>query len=232
MSLRIPNANTMADGDGNEAQPAVPANPFAAGPGGFLGAQDLESKSSRASGLLVLGLVVAAAGGVLFGMRQLGMGPKLSLAEIKIDYPLDSDSLSASADHERILEDLRTGGNVQRVPLAMVQTNPFAWRALAPKEPAEKQQESLEDLSRRQAEERRKKVGDAAAKLVLNSVMGGRTPMARVDGQLVRVGDKVGEYFEVTAISGRSVDLTCEGQTFSISMGEPEDASVPGGPHR
>lgn len=232
MSLRIPNAGAMPPSDAGDGQGPLPANPFAAGPGGFLNAQDLESKPSKFSGLLVLGMVVAVAGGVLFGMRQLGMGPKLSLAEIKIDYPLDSDPLNANSDHERILEDLRTGGNVQRVPLEMVQTNPFAWRSLAPKEVPEKKQESIEDLSRRQAEERRQKTRDAAAALVLNSMMGGRVPMARIDGQLVRVGDRVGEYFTVKAISGRSVELASEDEVFSISMNEPEDASHPGGPPR
>lgn len=235
MSLRIPDANPMpTDGPGDDP-PAAAVNPFAAGPGGFLSASDLEGKSSRFSGVFVLVLVVATAGGVLFGMRRMGMGPRLSLAEIKIDYPLDGDSLQSNGDHERILADLKSGGNVHRVPLEMVQTNPFLWRTLMPKDAAAAKEVNAEDLTRKQAEERKRTIAEAASKLVLNSLMGGRVPMARIDGQLVRVGERVGEFFTVTSISGRTVDVECEGEEFSIVMGEKEEVApgpFGGGAHR
>lgn len=222
MSLRIPDANSMPPDGSGDGAPAPMVNPFAAGPGGFLSASDLESKSSRFSGVFVLVLVVAMAGAVLFGMRQMGMGPKLSLAEIEIDYPLEGGALQANSDHERILADLKSGGNVHRIPLEMVQTNPFLWRSLLPKETPAAKEATAEDLTRKQAEDRNRKIAVAASGLVLNSLMGGRVPMARIDGQLVRVGDRVGDFFTVTSITGRTVELECEGESFSIVMGEDE----------
>lgn len=225
MSLRIPDPSPVP-AEGADAQQAPLTNPFAAGPGGFLAANELDSKRGRFSGLMVLALVVVMAGGVLMGMRRLGMGPQLALAEIKIDYPLDTDPLNASQDHERILNDLLNGGNVSRVPLEMVQTNPFSWRSLMPREAATAGTNTV-DLTRQQAEQRRQVIKDAASNLILNSLMGGRVPMARIDGQLVRVGDRVGEHFTVKSIAGRAVELEGEGHIFTLKMGENED-SLPG----
>ncbi|MBL8747177.1 MAG: hypothetical protein JNK58_12585 [Phycisphaerae bacterium] len=225
MSLRIPDPNSMPSDDGKSAVDVSMLNPFASGPGGFLAPEELESKPNRFGGAVVLLLVAVTAGGVLFGMRRLGMGPKLSLAEIKIDYPLDSDPLTASGDHERILSDLQSNGNVHRIPLEMVQTNPFAWRSLIQKETPAAKEQNAEELTRRQEEERKQKIRGAAGTLVVNSLLGGQVPMARIDGQLVRVGDRVGEFFTVRSISGRVVELECEGEVFSLTMGEPEEGS-------
>lgn len=226
MNLQMPDANSMPQEGSESAEQSPLANPFSAGPGGFLTAADLESKPSKFSGALVLLLVVATAGGVLFGMRRLGMGPKLSLAEIKIDYPLDADPLTATGDHERILADLNSTRNVHRIPLEMVQTNPFSWRSLIQKETPAAKEADAEDLTRRQAAERKQKILDAAQKLVVNSLMGGRVPMARIDGELVRIGDRLGEYFTVRSITGRMVELECEGEVYSLAMGEPEEKSA------
>lgn len=227
MNLRIPDPNQASMNPAGDQAQAPLANPFASGPGGFLTPEELESKPSRAGGVLVLLLVVAVAAGVLLGMRQMGMGPKLALADIKIDYPIEGPAPTAGADHERILADLQTGHGVKRVPPDMVQTNPFAWRSLLPKDKPAAQPQDPMDLSRRQAEERRAKITDAAAQLVLNSLMGGRVPMARIDGQLVRVGDRVGEYFTVASIAGRTVELHADDQVFTLIMGEHENDAPP-----
>lgn len=209
-----------ADGAAN----APLTNPFAAGPGGFLvSADDAESRPSPLGSALVLLAVLATAAGVLFGMRQMGMGPKLALADIQIDYPIDAQSIVAAKDHERILDDLKTGGNLRRVPLEMVQTNPFAWRSLVQKETPGAKPIDEAELTRRQAEERRQMLADASARLSLQSIMGGGTPMARIGGELVRVGDRVGEHFTVSAITGRAVELVAGDQTFTLTMSEKSD---------
>ena len=79
MSLRVPDANAMPPEGAGDGSQAPLSSPFSAGSGGFLTAADLESKQSRFSGALVLLLVVAAAGGVLFGMRRMGMGRSRSV---------------------------------------------------------------------------------------------------------------------------------------------------------
>lgn len=224
MSLRLPapDSDPLAEPSASEGQAPL-TNPFAAGPGGFLTQADMESQGGKYNGAAVLVIVIGLAAGVLLGMRYLGMGPKVSLANIDIDYAFDTDTPAPSRDHTRILSDLQAGGKFRRVPLDMVQTNPFAWRSLAHQDTAPTGPDPA-DLNRKQAEARKKAISDAAKLLVLNSVMGGRIPVARVSGELVKVGDRVGEYFTVQAIGGRSVDLETEGQVFTLTLGEPDEA--------
>jgi hypothetical protein len=224
MSLRIPppEADPLADPAGDSGNAPL-ANPFAAGPGGFLTNSDLDLKGGKHNGVAILVIVIGLAAGLLMGMRHLGMGPKVSLANIDIDYAFDSDAPAPSKDHSRVLHDLQTGGKFRRVPLEMVQTNPFAWRSLVPPDTAATGPDPA-DLTRKQAEARRKAIADAAKMLVLNSVMAGRIPVARISGELVKVGDTVGEYFTVQAIGGRSVDLEADGQVHTLTLGEPDDS--------
>ena len=42
--------------------------------------------------------------------------------------------------------------------------------------------------------------------------------VARISGEAVRVGDTVAEYFTVTAIHGRTVELTADGMPFTLDM--------------
>lgn len=194
--------------------------PFAAGPAGFLTPQDLEPPPRRLGGAGVLILILVCAGGVLAGMRQLGMGPRLALADIKIDYPIESPAAHDMPDHSAVIEDLKSGGRVRRVPLELVQTNPFAWRSLLPAEVTPAPNAKDEDLARKKLEERQRLIAQAAGRLILHSIMGGRTPLARISGELVRVGDRVGEHFTVESISGRSVVLRSGEQLFTLTLGE------------
>jgi len=62
------------------------------------------------------------------------------------------------------------------------------------------------------------KVQSEFNKLELNSVLGGSMPIARISGEAVRVGDKIGDYFTVVAIHGRSVELSAEGEIYTLFM--------------
>lgn len=189
------------------------------------GAEQLapEPARGRFGGFAMLGIVILVAGGVLGVMRWLGMGTHLQLATVKIDYALD-ESASAIADHSRVLGDLRDSEKLVQVPLDKIQMNPFLWNALgltAPQAKAEADPAASQaELSRRAAEARRQEIQRALAALKLNSVMGGSAPIARVSGTLVRPGDRVGELFTVKSIGGRSVELTADGETYTLTIGE------------
>lgn len=227
MSLRVSNPEPSTPGNVEDASNAPLSNPFAAGTGGFVTEADLQSRSSPLQGLGILLAVLVAAAGILLGMRQMGMGPKLALANIEIDYPLEVQSPALSNSHEKILKDLNSGGDVQRVPLEMVQTNPFAWRDLIPDETPQITEVDPAELTRREEEERRKNIEARAEALVLNSVLGGRVPVARIGGQMVRVGDTIDEIFTVQAISGRSVEIASGEQTFTLTIDAQDEAKAP-----
>ncbi len=182
-------------------------------------AAEAVSPWSRFHGLAVLLLVIAVAAGVLFGMRRLGLAARFIASEIKIDYPLDRVG-TAGKDHKTVLMDLQSSGHIEQVPLEDIQMNPFSWRDLrtisqlpSGPDPAE--------LSRQEREARRQQAVAAAAKLKLHSVIGGQVPVARISGELVRVGDRVASIFTVAAIEGREVRITYADLSFTLTMGDP-----------
>ncbi|MEM8834397.1 MAG: hypothetical protein AAGD00_01125 [Planctomycetota bacterium] len=202
-------------------------------PGGASGASDelysgLESEGGKQllSGPALIIVIIAVAGGALFGMRKMGLGADLAIADVTIDYPFDEQKQSKSVeDHQKLLTDLRNSGQVVQVPLNSVQMNPFEWRggsemveaqAVEPIEDedptarAERlRQQRLQDLRRR------------VASLKLAGVMGGRVPMARINGELAQVGDTIDDDFVVAAIEGRRVTLEAMGERFELNIMQP-----------
>ena len=189
---------------------------LASGAGG--GAQGI---MGQLGGFAVLAIIIMIGSGLLFGMRQLGMAGGVELIDIKIDYPIDERDRASGPDHRSILEDLRTSGEVVQVPAELVQMNPFEWKAETT------QNEVVDDGPLREAERLRKEqaardnqIRSALASLKLNSVMGGRVPMAQISGTLVREGDTINPGFTVTRIEGRSVTLRVDGRDFVLTLGE------------
>ena len=179
-------------------------------------------RSSKFASIGIVVLVLAVAAGALFVMRKFGMGANIDLANIKIDYQFGQKETVVTADHDRILSDLQSSREIRQVPLEEIQMNPFAWNMRSRVTEDVVDTEALRrERERIEAEERRRTVQNAFDRLKLRSVVGGSHPMAQISGRMVRVGDEVGEFFTVTAIEGRSVELLADGQTFIMSLGEP-----------
>lgn len=187
--------------------------------------------------IMIVGLIVVA-GGSLVAMRKLGMGPSgASGSEVKIDY--DEKGSLASVNHQKVLDDLTASHIDQQVPTEQVQRNPFKMaesllgtlKIKQPEPPDDgiiKTLKEKEEAERRQREieEHRALVQATRDSLKVHSVLGGSMPIARINNETVRVGQKVADMFIVTAIHGRSVDITLDGQTYTISM----DGDEEGGP--
>lgn len=229
MTIRIPSLMppaessatdpSAADHDAME-QNAPLTTPFAHETVGLDG--DASLLKGRFSGVLVLLFVLCIAGGTLFGMRSLGRAGRIALLDIKIDYPLDSASVAANLkDQQLVLQDLRSSGHLKQVPLEEVQMNPFEWRSLGPTKSASSSKSALspEEIARREREARVQEINRAFSALRLNSIIGGRIPVARISGELVRAGGQVGEYFVVKSISGRGVTLIADDLEFELSLG-------------
>lgn len=188
-----------------------------------------KSKLSGQAALLVM-VLVAGAGGLL-AMRYLGMGPRSSQGEVvKIDY--DLNKVSESVDHNRVLADLSANRSAEQVPPDQVQRNPFKFAGSLESEAAptpDRPASADPDIARREREaaERQKRLDQAFASLDLHTVLAGSNPVARISGETVRVGDRIGEFFTVVDIQGRSVSLECDGKTFVLSLAE-EGGARPG----
>lgn len=198
-------------------------------PGSGVEAGEAPAKQSRVSRQTVLMILVfAAAGGALFAMRHLAMGPQSSVAEVQIDYDLHAAPAPVSgARHRRILDDLSTTGAEVQVPPDLVQKNPFKIaesltrpepvRDTGPGDADRRAREEAERL-RREQERRQREIESALASLNVQSVVGGPVPVARISGRTVRIGDVVEGIFTVVGIEGRSVTIEADGKLYTISM--------------
>lgn len=174
--------------------------------------------------IMALAAVLLLGGALLYGMRMIGIGPLKNLAMAKApDYDMSTVGMNKTADHKRVLAELTANYVQSQVPLENVQRNPFRMPDTMVKQetkpvPGEDPSKASETQKLRMAEMRKQKIKDAAAQLHLNGVLDGKVPVARISGEAVRVGDTVAEYFTVTAIHGRTVELTADGMPFTLDM--------------
>lgn len=177
--------------------------------------------------LLLVG-VVAASAALLFIMRRAGMGPSVTMATDKIDYDLNAAPVGRTKEHERVLADLGSSRVALQVPSQQVKKNPFEMTFVvatpedgaAPDRSAEIARAESE-RRQREAAARRQAIASALAALEVQGIVGGSTPVARVNDRVVRVGDVVGEFFTITAIRGRSIEVTIDGETHVVAMRQP-----------
>jgi len=205
-------------------------------PEGLPEASDLELEPQRPSfkfmnrgTLLIVGLAVLGMT-VIWGMR-LGRGElsgKLSDAQIeaRIEQALarltkpqtlsDDDPLlrqniqSLLSDTDSIVKLLANDPAKNQVPIEYVKKNPFDMGLAAVADGAG---------SQRQQDEMVKRLSAELGRLKLQSIVSGRMPIAMINDQMCRVGDRVGS-FTVTAIrqAELAVDLAAAGLTFNLTM--------------
>lgn len=185
-----------------------------------------KKKQLSQQSLVTLMVVVVGAGG-LFAMRKLGLGPQTTQAAAKVDLEVDG---GASADslrqYQRMIERLRLSARPVQVPQDRVVGNPFAMADvetdLGPTEPT-RLGPTGEELARQAREKRLQEVANELSTLKLQSVMGGRVPLARINDKIMKVGDRVGKNFELVAIEGRTAVLSAEGLEFELTLGQSVD---------
>jgi hypothetical protein len=189
-------------------------------------APDAQGRRLSAQTVFIVVLLVAT-GGVLFGMRQLGFGPTISFADTKIDYTPPARTI----DHKKLIEQLTASQVESQVPPEQVQKNPFSMAeslptnvVLAPTgDPEEDARRAASEANRRAIAQRLGEIEAALASIEINSILGGSNPIARVNGETVRVGDTIAEIFTVQAIQTRSIDLVVDGKTFTISLDDKNE---------
>jgi hypothetical protein len=216
------------DGSGSQQPGAAPSDTPSAATESLLGLELDPGTSGRrisANTLLLAGVIVVA-GGVLAGMRKVGLGPATATAAANFDASLADSAATPRRDHRPVLADLNATRTQLQVPDDQVRGNPFLFAALGgdATDPAAAERAAAEALKveaerlRKLASVREQQLAQSLTNLRLNSVVGGSRPRARINGQLVGVGERVGEFFIVKAIHGRAVDLDAEGKLFTLQM--------------
>lgn len=180
-------------------------------------------RRTKLGSLALLGIVVGVSVVLVFAMRKLGVSQKLDLPDIKIDYPIEQADMSViRKDHEKLIRQLNRTGDVVQVPLEQVQMNPFAlpMETTATTTPV-KPGTSPEDLAAKARTAKEKEIEAKLKSLKINSILSsGRVPVAQISGQVVRVGDLIGELFIVGKIEGRTVTLVSDGHEYELTVGE------------
>lgn len=188
----------------------------------LIGVQAGKARRKVSSGTITIGLVVALAGGALVFMRHMGLGAGIASAKdggklAEVEAP------KIRGDYAAVLADLTTSRTTNQVPVEKLKKNPFRLinSAIAPamstvdgSADASALRRQLEEAAKKRMAETaewEKKVTSAEQQLRLNSIIGGSNPLARISGQNVRVGDRIGEYFTVTEIGARHVTLQVDG---------------------
>ena len=182
-------------------------------------------KSKVSAQTIVLVAVLVIGSGLLFAMRRLGMGPGSSIAGIKIEY---EPGKSGSADRvDNLLASLDRLDDPVQVPEYLVTRNPFMLDIEAPVEdtPTTAVKPTGPDQATRNAQQRRLDLQKRFDQLKIQSIIGGRVPLAKINGETVTVGDAVADFFTVKAISGRSVTLTADDESYTLFMGESDVGS-------
>ncbi len=217
---------------GDDDTAIEPAGKESSGPGGFRmdslapGMGEITDAGARpkkySETLVFFAVLLVAAAGVLFGLRKIGVGPLragASTTTTKVDL---AAAQAGTADHRKVLADLRASQVGAQVPVEQVQRNPFKLVDSLKKETAEvtdtgKPDQSAERL-RQLAENHKRKVADALAHLQVHGVILGSTPVARISDGIYRVGDTIDDMFTVKAIEGRGVQLEANGETYTLTL--------------
>lgn len=191
----------------HEAQAAAggPVMPGLAGPGAMV-----STRSGRFTGVAVLLAVMAVAGGALWAMRKMATGVAIGALKLpEIDYPLEGEgAIVLNAQSEVLLADLASSTQFPQVPLDQVQKNPFEFGDDAqPAADAAAPKDSAADKRAQQVAARRTELSRDAASLKLNSIMGGRVPMAAISGAVVEPGEMIDARFRLVSIDGRRVTV-------------------------
>ncbi|MEO0484063.1 MAG: hypothetical protein AAF138_10620 [Planctomycetota bacterium] len=177
--------------------------------------------------VLAVGALVVA-GGLLYGMRRFGVDAGQALTGLVLDYSVEESArTNNNARFERVVADLERSTRPYQIADDKLQTNPFSLpEALLPPVEAitDSGTVSRPTTNTRNTGPSKEDLMRAAARkefssFNLQSVLGGRVPIAMIDGAMVREGDQLGEHFKVLKIDGRAVRIEdALGDRYTLAM--------------
>lgn len=162
----------------------------------------------------VVGGVLVVAGVVIYWMHHRGIAPAKLLTPMQIRYSIEQTQARHYDGEARIMRSLSQSGPPPQIPIEEIHENPFLLER-APKQegpitPVEAVPVRDEVLIR--AEQILAKL---RVEMVLNNE---QNPLARINGKVYRVGDKIDDVLEVVGISGRSVTLRAKTLLRTVEM--------------
>jgi hypothetical protein len=195
----------------------------APGPDGGDGGMPSAPRTKVSQQTIVLMVVLSVSASAIFGMRTLGVRAGIAMGSDVVEYT--PPEIDRNSTYDRILADLARIQNPLDVALGEFGKSPFMLQqtaVAAPVDPVAAGEDNAEQraAAERQAriEARRKELTDQLAAMKVQSIMGGKAPLARISGEMYRVGDTVAEDFTILSIEDRTVTLRADGQKFTLTL--------------
>jgi hypothetical protein len=148
----------------------------------------------------------------------MGLGNLTSLASGHVEVDL-STVPKLDTRHLTVIESLNRSRTTNQVEASMIKKNPFVLegRKISDEDQMASSGREKQTAAERAAVERAETIAKQIKGMEVNGIMAGARPIARINGKVVRVGERLGD-FVVKSIAGRSVELFLDGQTYTIEM--------------
>lgn len=173
-----------------------------------------ETRSRLPIQVAVVAGVLLVAGGVIYWMHHRGIAPAKLLKPMEMRYTIEQTQARHYEGEDRILRSLAQAGPPPQIPLEEIQENPFRLERTPETEdpiiPVERA--PVRDQVLVQAEQI---LDSMRIEMVLNS---DTRPLAKINGRVYQVGEKVDGVLEIVSISGRSVTFRAKTLMRTIEM--------------
>jgi hypothetical protein len=173
---------------------------------------------------VVLVIILGVSAAALSSMRHIGIkaGMNFKGSDTTLQPAAMPDDPAKVARYDRIMKDLQqlqqpldiALGELAKIP-ALIPSDRKIDRPLAAGPVADARPE---DTLGKDAAARLAKAREGATKLKLQSCMGGKVPLARIDGKFYRIGDLVNDTYIVRVIENRSAVVEFENERFELQM--------------
>lgn len=215
--------------------PAVTQGAVGAQPDGS-GMMQGASENSKFNGQVLLAGVVFAIGvGSIYSMRYIGMQAGIKESVTMVEYTASTNTPDFEKRFDKVMGDLKeVSASVRFGTETVLPESPFTMDGVVEEEEffempvASSVDPSVQQarLERQRAErarlEREAKESEyefMAKSLVLQSIIGGTRPVARISGEPVGIGMLVSKTFKVISIKGSVVVLEVDGIQFELGLG-------------
>lgn len=184
-------------------------------------------KKHRQTQPIVLAVLLLASVGSIVAMRKLaGKAIVEGNNTQAVDYTHTIDP-ARSAEYDRIMTDLARLEKPMQLDVDLAAAAAFGEKKQSAVV-ATGEVESEGSKASRESARLKNELTTKASALVVQSVMGGKHPVARISGETYGVGDSVNETFTVRSIEGRNVTLEAKGYLFTLGMETAQQKRVPG----
>ncbi|UYV14021.1 MAG: hypothetical protein NCW75_06950 [Phycisphaera sp.] len=158
--------------------------------------------------------VLLVTGGVIYWMHVRGIAPGKLLKPVEMRYTIEQTQARHYEGEDRILKSLSLAGPPPQIPLEEIHENPFRLDR-APQEDAPIISAGPVQARDQVLVKAEQMLGSMKIEMVLNSET---NPLAKINGKVYRIGDKIDGVLEVVSISGRAVTFRAKTLMRTLEM--------------